>query len=300
MKILDYRSVSNQKLLANRDISVEAKLSLVICFYKNFDFLEKVLASLEVQTEKNFEVIIADDGSPPEVVQKIYNVMMKTPLLIQHLWHADDGWKKVEMLNKALVMSLSDYIVTIDQDCVLHPEFVAEHLKNRSPGHVLSGRRAEFTSFINSCLTLRKIRNGYIQKNYWWMFFFMFYIKDNQWFKGLYFRSLFLRQIFNRKHRALVGCNMSFYKQDLIKINGYDMKNAFPCGAEDADIEYRMIEAGYKIKSICHIAVQYHLFHPFRPSNLQDILKFYRERREEKVAIQYGVRDIQPVPRTYL
>ena len=300
MNILPYQSFSNQKILEAKGSTIQPQASLSIGFYNNLEFLYLVLASLEAQTFKNFEVIIADDGSKPEVVAAIHDEMRRSPLLIQHLWHADAGWKKVEMLNKVLVMSSSDYIITIDQDCILHPEFVAEHIKNREPGTILSGRRAEFTPFINRQLSRENVKQGYIQKNFWWMLLFMFYIKDNQWLKGLHFKTPFLRRHFNRKHRALVGCNMSFYKSDLVKLNGYDMEHAFPCGAEDADIEYRALKKGLKIKSIVNMAVQYHLFHKLRPSNYEDIQIFYSNRREKNFPVKYGYRNIHPVEKTFL
>ncbi|MCB9072187.1 MAG: glycosyltransferase [Bdellovibrionaceae bacterium] len=300
MTILPYKAFANKNLFNLREISEKSQASVVIAFYNNWQFLELVLASLETQTFKDFEVIIADDGSRQEVVETIHRFMKTTNLSIMHLWQPDNGWRKVELLNKSLAMASSDYIITLDQDCIVHKEFIKEHILNREEKTILSGRRAEFTPFINRRLTPKKIKNDYIQKNYWWMWFFMFYIKDNQWLKGIYLNDSWLRRRINRRPRRLVGCNMSYFKHDLIAINGYDMSFAAPCGAEDADIEKRALNAGYKIKSVIHAAVQYHLFHPLRPSNQNDIDAFQENRKQDtKISSGYNLIhtvDLQLIP----
>ena len=43
------------------------ELSLIIAVYQRPDFLERVLTSLLNQTFRNMEIIIADDGSGPEI-----------------------------------------------------------------------------------------------------------------------------------------------------------------------------------------------------------------------------------------
>jgi glycosyltransferase involved in cell wall biosynthesis len=39
------------------------KVSIIIAVYKDFEALHLIIESLKVQTHKNFEVIIAEDGS---------------------------------------------------------------------------------------------------------------------------------------------------------------------------------------------------------------------------------------------
>lgn len=45
--------------------------SIVIAFYERIDFLKLMLDSLERQTVTDFEVIIADDGSSPQIVRQV-------------------------------------------------------------------------------------------------------------------------------------------------------------------------------------------------------------------------------------
>ena len=46
-------------------------VSLIIAFYNNIEWLEMIFEQLKKQTFKSFEVVIADDGSKQEVVDRI-------------------------------------------------------------------------------------------------------------------------------------------------------------------------------------------------------------------------------------
>ena len=93
------------------------KASLIISFYKKFDFLQPVIDSLEIQTENDFEVIISDDGSPENVVNEVKERLVKSQLNFQYVWHDDKGWRKNKILNKSVVKSKSDFLIFIDGDC---------------------------------------------------------------------------------------------------------------------------------------------------------------------------------------
>jgi glycosyltransferase involved in cell wall biosynthesis len=299
MEILDYKIYSNQKILESKNIRITPKITLLIGFYNNIKFFDMMFASIEKQTFRDFEVIICDDGSKPEVVEHVHRYMKKTPILIQHLWQEDQGFKKPELLNKAMLTS-TDYLILVDQDCMLHPEFIREHYENREPNTILSGRRAELSPFITKLLTPQKIKDGFIQKNYWWMLFFMFFRKDNQWDKGVYIRNRFLRNFFNRKPRALVGCNFSFFRENLIRVNGFDMSHTISCGSEDTDVEFRLLLDNVKIKPFCHSAVQYHLYHPIRKSGA-GLPEVYAKYRQEKIKfIPVGYNSLTPASKTEL
>lgn len=286
MELLPYQVFSNEKRHASKQ---NPQVSLIISFYNHLRFFELQVASLETQTFQDFEVILCDDGSKPPVVEEIHKYMKKTPLVVQHLWHEDQNWRKVEMLNKALKVSRAPYVIFVDQDCVLHPEFISEHFKNRAEDKVLAGRRAELPSILSDLLTRNRILNHFLQKNYWWMFLFMFFRKDAHWFKGLYFKNSFLRTHFNRKHRSILGCNFSLFKKHLFAMNGFNMSYQTPSGAEDTEVGYRLNNYGLKEVSVCHIAVQYHLWHPLRSAPIQIPEEFQKNKKNGLIKTEYGL-----------
>jgi len=64
-----------------------------------------------------------------------------------------------------------------------------------------------------------------------------------------------------RKMRHLKGCNMSFHKNAVRAINGFDEEYIKPAVGEDADLLWRFQGLGYQLKSVRNLAVQYHLYH---------------------------------------
>jgi len=54
---------------------------------------------------------------------------------------------------------------------------------------------------------------------------------------------------------------MSFSKEAIYAINGFDMDYIKPAIGEDIDLTWRFIKAGFKLKSIRNLSVQYHLYH---------------------------------------
>lgn len=121
------------------------ELSLIISFYNRLDYLKLVFAGLEIQSFKNFEVIIADDGSNKVVVAELNSLIKKYDFPIKHIWHEDKGFRKNKILNRAIVESQTNYLVFIDGDCVPHSEFLKEHYINRKERVCLTVRRVNLS-----------------------------------------------------------------------------------------------------------------------------------------------------------
>jgi glycosyltransferase involved in cell wall biosynthesis len=113
--------------------------TIIISFYNKIDWLKLVLAGLKRQSNQNFEVIISDDGSKPEVVQEIKRISSSYPFPVRHNWHEDNGWQKNIILNKSVVEAKSEYLIFIDGDCIPHRHFVREHLNHKTHNTILAG-----------------------------------------------------------------------------------------------------------------------------------------------------------------
>ncbi|MBS0001406.1 MAG: glycosyltransferase, partial [Cyclobacteriaceae bacterium] len=117
------------------------KASIIIAFYNKIRYLELVLAGFERQTEKDFELIIADDGSGKEVVAGIKKLIQLSDMKISHIWHEDKGWRKNIIMNQAVRQAASGDLICIDGECIPHRNFIRENIRNRQSGIILSGRR---------------------------------------------------------------------------------------------------------------------------------------------------------------
>lgn len=237
------------------------RASVVIAFYNQPDYLKLVLAGFERQTFRDFEIIIADDGSKEKVVEEIEKHSRKISFPVIHVWHEDKGFRKNKILNRAITSSNSEYLIFVDGDCVPHKEFVNEHLNYSSIGKCLTGRRVNLSENITKGLTLEKVRNGYLEKNTLSLITDGLFGNSNYVERGFYFRNQFIRNIMNKKKRGLLGCNFSLFKKDMLAINGFDERYELPSIGEDSDVQFRLELQKMEIVSIGNIAVQYHLYH---------------------------------------
>ena len=140
-----------------------SKASVIISFYNRIDYLKLVLTGLERQTFRDFEIIIADDGSSEKIVEELEKISIKISYPLIHVWHEDKGFRKNKILNRAITSSNTDYLIFIDGDCIPHKEFVKEHLIYSNIGKCLTGRRVNLSEKITGYLSVEKIRNGYLE-----------------------------------------------------------------------------------------------------------------------------------------
>ncbi len=263
--------------------------TLVISFYKNIRMLQLVLASVESQTYKNFEIIICDDGSPEDTVQQVHQLLERLPFASSHLWHADLGFRKNRILNWGLFYCRTEHMIFIDQDCILHPHFIDEHLRQSQSNTVLCGRRINLTSWISKKLTPAKVRKHYLEKNIWWILLSGLWMKDNNGIKGLYFKSACLRRWANKKPRGIVGCNFSVFKGDLLAINGFDTRYEGAGFGEDSDIEQRLTQNKVMMKPACNIVIQYHIYHRLLTRSDKNEKLFNRIVSEKNIKTPFGL-----------
>ena len=266
------------------------KTSIIAAFYNNIHYLKLVLAGFEKQTEKDFELIIADDGSRKEVVDEINKISTNYSFPIKHVWHSDEGFRKNKILNVAIINSASDYLIFIDADCVPHSRFVEEHLKEKLTNTVCTGRRVNLSQKITDVLSESKIKEGYLENNILLMIEDALFGKSNYVEKGFYFKNKFLKNYFNKKPRGLLGCNFSLHKNDILAINGFDERYEAPAIGEDSDVQFRLELNGINVKSLNHIAVQYHLYHKLQERLEKNLILFDEVKKSNLAITPFGLK----------
>lgn len=246
--------------LVRKQNSAKPKASLIVAVYKNTEFLKAVLDSTKYQTESDFEIIITEDGDSPEMKSFIENYSFNHPY--QHLTQPDEGWRKNKALNAAVKASNANWLIFIDGDCILHPRFVEMHLANAGEGKILSGKRVKLdpktsSDYLSGKIDIKTLRERIRQA--------FFGIRKGMKFteEGLFISPYgfwgFLPKM--RKLNYLIGCNMSFSKNMIMTINGFDEDYILPAIGEDIDLSWRFEMAGFTHKSVRNLAVQYHLHH---------------------------------------
>lgn len=234
------------------------KLSLIITTYNSEDWLQKVLVGYSIQTEQDFEVVIADDGSnekTKEVIDSFKNVF-KYPII--HVWQEDQGFQKCKILNKAILKTTSDYLLFTDGDCIPRKDFVAQHLKYKEEGHFLSGGYFKLPMETSQKISFDNIKNQDCFSISW-------LIKNgvSKTFKlskltKIDFFAVFMNWLSPTK-RTFNGHNTSCFKADLLAINGFNEEMQY--GGLDREVGERLFNLGLLSKQIRYSAVCLHLDH---------------------------------------
>lgn len=241
------------------------KISLIISVYNKYKQLELIFHALSIQSIKDFEVIIAEDGLNQDMNNLVKEWKGKNIFPLIHLTQEDKGFRKNKILNEAIRNSSTDYLVFFDGDCIPHSDFVKAHFENIEDNSVLCGRRVNLTKSISAKFNKEYILNLEYQKIKLPEIFFSALNKDKSNFnveESFIYKNKTIRNLLNNKDEHILGCNFSISKELLTKINGFDENYEGPGLGEDSDIEFRLRLIGAKFKSVRNLAIQYHLYHP--------------------------------------
>lgn len=243
------------------------RISLIISTYNFSKALNLCLESVSRQTVMPDEIVIADDGSSEETVKIISQWRHRLPLRILHVWQENKGFRKSMIMNKGLAVCSGDYIIQIDGDIIMERHFISDHIIYARRGYFLCGSRSR----INKNYTQKLLQGKNVQLS-----FFLPGIED----RVNAFRCRLLTPLFY-KYNHLRGCNMSFWRDDIIEINGYD-ETFTQYGYEDEDVQERLKRLGRTKKFIKFMCIQYHIWHPEHPSknNLAETRKLIDRNNE--------------------
>ena len=232
--------------------------SVIISTYNSPEWLQKVLWGFECQSSRNFEIVIADDGSGEATRQVIDTFRDKTGMKIIHVWHADDGFQKSAILNKAITSSTGDYLIFTDGDCIPRKDFVDTHVRFAESGRFLSGGYFMLPMPTSKTINEEDIRSGRAFDIKW--------LESNglpSTFKSLKLTARGWRQAFlnfiTTTRPTWNGHNASGWKKDILAVNGFNEEMKY--GGQDRELGERLENAGIRGKQIRYSAICIHLDH---------------------------------------
>jgi glycosyltransferase involved in cell wall biosynthesis len=235
--------------------------SVIMTTYNAPRHLALALAGLQIQTEKNFELHIADDGSTPETSELVESFMDRAPFPVVYSWQQDLGYRKTKILNEAIRKARGDYLIFIDGDCVPHKDFIKNHLTYRQKGYYLAGRRVDLGPEFSARITPEMVLSGDLNRMNLGLLLSVLR-KDSTYFhRSIPVYNPLLRRVFKmEKVDDMKGCNFSVDRDAVMKVNGFD-EDYEGYAREDTDLELRLQFLGLKIKSLKGLAIQYHVWH---------------------------------------
>jgi len=234
-------------------------ISVIVTTYNRGDALEAVLRSLARQTDPDFEVIVADDGSGPATAALVEAWKAKVGHRVEHVWHEDNGFRAAEIRNRAVLTSRGSYIIFLDGDCIVRPDFVAMHRRLAEAGAFVTGNRI----LLSSELTEKVLREKLTPETWGvaeWI--------AERWRGRVNRLSALLtlplgplRRIRRKAWRGARSCNLAMWRADLDRVDGFDASFK-GWGREDSDLIVRLLHAGLLRKDGVFATGVLHLWHP--------------------------------------
>lgn len=236
-----------------------AETSLVIATYNWPRALAVVLRSVRAQRQLPGEVVIADDGSRDETRELIAREAASFPVPLHHVWHEDSGFRLGMIRNKAMARARGRYLVQLDGDLVLHPEFIASHAAFARPGQYVQGSRV----MLDAALTEATLAAGRVTAH-------PFSPGVRNRVNALHLPALasLVRGPTDPLRRTR-GCNMAFWRDDIVRVNGYN-EAIEGWGREDSELAARLQNAGVRRRNLKFAAVAWHLHHTVRAQDALD------------------------------
>jgi GT2 family glycosyltransferase len=251
------------------------KISLIITTFNWPEALKATLGTGIRQSLLPYEIIVADDGSGPETARAVQKVLGSSRARWCHVRQEDAGIRQGRVKNLGVKYSTGSYLIFIDHDVLMHPDFIADHKAAAEPDVFLQGKRC----FLPETYT-KSVLASHV------------FVPPSSFLRGLENRKNAVRapkigRILGRPRNfqtSLRGCNLSMSRRDFLKVDGYDEVFDQLWGREDSDICYRLFHSGVRCKNLWFSALQYHLYHPVTKNRERDRLddELDRIRREKR------------------
>lgn len=243
----------------------DALASVVLTTYERPDALLLVLDSLERQTDMNFEVIVADDGSGPATAAAIESFNRTSRRPVRHVWQPHRGFRAAESRNRAVTASRGDYLIFLDGDCVTRKDFISQHRALAEPGWFISGNRALLSdSFTRQLLASPSMCADWSSRALAGWIGARLRGDVNRLLPLLRLPAGWPRKRQPREWRGAKTCNLAMFRHDFLAVDGFD-ESYVGWGHEDADLVIRMIRNGVLRKDGRFATSVLHLWHAPAP-----------------------------------
>ena len=263
-------------------------VGIIISAYNKPEWLEKVFWGLMAQTHPADEIIVADDGSDERTAALVKRYADMLPL--QHVWQEDKGFRKTEILNKAVLEAKSEYLIFMDQDVVPRRDFVSQHYRHAAKGRFISGGAVMLSKELSEVLTKEDIQTGKAFDITWLTQHGMAW----NWKMSKLWRNALVCQLMNiltPTKASWNGGNASTWREYIIRANGFDSRMRY--GAEDREFGQRLENAGIRGIQLRYGTPLLHLYHERPYRNEEDWNKnkaIWRETKQQQLTkTAYGI-----------
>jgi glycosyltransferase involved in cell wall biosynthesis len=278
------------------DAPAAVQLAVIVTTYNKPAWLDAVLRCLDRQSDRAFEVVVADDGSTRETTALIRGWQATAGFALGHAWQPDTGFRAGEARNRAVAASTARYLVFLDGDCLPFADFIAQHRALAQPGWFVRGNRVLLSPHGTEAVLARVPEAPLPRSWHRWL---------GPRLRGELNRVLPLMPLaplarataHQRDWRGAKTCNLAVWRDDFVAVNGFD--HAFTgWGLEDTDLVLRLFAHGVRRRDGAFRVPVLHCHHQERsrdhlPENQARLAAMLAERR---VRAPVGLAELEPVP----
>jgi glycosyltransferase involved in cell wall biosynthesis len=244
--------------------------SVIFTTYNHPRWLEKTLWGFSAQSHRDFEIIVADDGSGPETRTVIESMRQQIDIPIQHIWQQDDGFQKCRVMNKAIVASRGDYLIFTDGDCIPHPDFVRNHVELAAENTFLSGGYFKLPLEVSRAISKQDILDGNATRPGWLLRHGVpFTPKISKLFSHPVMGAVLDTLTITRA--TWNGHSSSTWKKHILATNGFDERMQY--GGQDREFGERLVNMGIKTRQVRYRCSCVHLDHGHGYANPESIAR---------------------------
>lgn len=222
-----------------------------------------MIFALSEQSDRGFDVVIADDGSGPEtadVIERWRGAFGGSRL--EHVWHPHEGFRPALARNRGALALGGGYLVFLDGDIVPRPNFIRAMRASARRGWFVAGRRLELSAELTRRVLAektpihRRSLLGWIRAR-----------REAPPVSALTRRDrrrvgAHLVPEFEPLNRAY-GFLLGVARDDFERVNGFDVRYV-GWGEEDVDLAVRLRRLGLRCGHAGPDATVLHLWHPSR------------------------------------
>jgi len=235
-------------------------LSIVVDTYEWPRALDAVLRGLADQSDSDFDLVVADDGSGPETAALVRAWAERLPL--RHVRQEDEGYRLARVRNLGAREARGDFLVFIDGDTVPRRHFVRALRQAAVPGWFVAGKRLLLGRELSERVLADRLP---IQR--WLLPHWALHGGQSAPLRALTARD---RRRPGREglpefapHADGYGFLLGIARADFERVNGYDARFA-GWGGEDVDMAVRLRRAGLRCGWPGPQSTLLHLWHETR------------------------------------
>ncbi len=235
------------------------QIAVVVTTYNWPQALQAVLESLEHQSYRKFEVLVADDGSGRDTASIVKELAERMTYPLRHVWQEDNGFRAAAIRNQAVAHTSAQYILFLDGDCLVRPDFLQRHALLARRGHFVAGNRV----LLSRVFSQRVLEYG-VPIAGWGAAHWLAARLLGRINRFLALARLPLGRLRDRSPRRWEGaktCNLGLWRTDFLAVNGLDERYR-GWGYEDSDLVIRLLHNGVRRRDGRFATTVLHLWHP--------------------------------------